>query len=68
MKYRAEFRKQGTVIRTRFYDTRDEAQEALARRIGWFHYLGKVAGDSSWPGKACESAPRNGGLVSIEER
>lgn len=68
MKTRAEFRRKGEIIRTRFYQTREEAQEALSKRIGHFHYLGRVCGDAHMPGRGCESAPRNGGLVSIEER
>jgi hypothetical protein len=68
-KYRAEYRRQGDIIRTRFYPDREQAQDALAKRIGHFHYLGRVSGDGfeSSSGK-CENAPRNGGLVSIESR
>ena len=64
---RAEYRRNGEVIRTRFYPTKEEAQDALARRIGWFHHLGRVAGDGFVKGR-CLNAPRNGGLVSIEFR
>jgi len=65
---KAEFRFKGNIIRTRWYDTKEEAQDALAKRIGHFHYLGRVAGDTHEVGRGCESAPRNGGLVSIETK
>lgn len=68
MKYRAEFRRNGRIIRTRFYDDRITAQDMLAKRIGPFVSLGCVAGDANEPGKPCTDAPRNGGLVSIESR
>jgi len=62
MKFRAEYRRHGSVIKTRFYDDRKTAQDQLAKRIGYFHHLGRVCGDAS------NAAPRNGGLVTIEER
>jgi hypothetical protein len=68
MKYRASFRRQGDVIQTRFYPDRESAQDALAKRIGHFHYLGQVCGDGFEQSGKCEAAPRNGGLVSLEER
>jgi hypothetical protein len=68
MKIRAEYRRQGTIIRTRFYASAEEAQDRLAKRIGHFHYLGRVCGDAHEFGKGCESAARNGGLVSLEFR
>ena len=65
-KYRAEY---GNMYRTRYYATRAEAQDALMRRCGHFHYLGSVAGDGFSPNESyCSSAPRNGGLVVIIER
>jgi hypothetical protein len=70
MRYRAEFRRNGSIVKTRFYSDREEAQDALMKRIGHFHYLGRVCGDGVWtdgPGY-CTDAPRNGGLVSIEQR
>jgi hypothetical protein len=63
---RAEYRRRGEIIRTRFYASAEEAQDALAKRIGHFHYLGRVCGDGHEAGRGCESAPRNGGLVSLE--
>lgn len=68
MKYRASFQKQGDHIQTRFYPDRESAQDALAKRIGSFHYLGRVSGDGFEQSGKCETAPRNGGLVSLEER
>jgi hypothetical protein len=69
MKYRAQFSHQGNITQTRFYETREDAQDALAKRIGHFHYLGWVSGDTTLESYGyCPSAPRNGGLVSIEER
>jgi hypothetical protein len=68
MRIRAEYRRQGTIIRTRFYSSSEDAQDALAKRIGHFHYLGRVCGDAHEAGFSCESAPRNGGLVSLEIR
>lgn len=65
--YRAEYRRNGKVTRTRFYSTAREAQSHLQSHIGWFHPLGEVAGDT-FCGGVCENAPRNGGLVSIETR
>jgi hypothetical protein len=69
MKYRAHFSKKGNMIHTRFHETKEDAQDALAKRIGHFHHLGKVSGDTTLESYGyCPSAPRNGGLVSIEER
>jgi hypothetical protein len=45
MKTRAEYRRNGEIRKTRYYDTPEEAQDALAKRIGHFHYLGQVCGD-----------------------
>lgn len=68
MKYRASFQRQGDFIQTRFYPDRESAQDALAKRIGFFHYLGMVSGDGFEKSGKCEAAPRNGGLVSLEEK
>lgn len=68
MKTRAEYRRSGEIIRTRFYETKEQAQDALAKRIGHFHYLGAVCGDAHVPGHCCTDAARNGGLVSLESR
>ncbi|MCP4923131.1 MAG: hypothetical protein GY915_03745 [bacterium] len=65
-KYKAQYRKSGEMIQTRYYRTKAEAQNMLAKRIGAFHHLGQVSGDIEENG-LCESAPRNGGLVSIVE-
>ena len=62
---RAEYRRGGEVIRTCFHANKEDAQDALARRIGAFHYLGKVAGDCFVAGR-CLHGARNGGVVSIE--
>ena len=65
--YRAEYRRNGKIIRTRFYASREQAQNHLQSHIGWFQPLGAVAGDTFEYG-VCDNAPRNGGLVSIETR
>lgn len=54
-------------VRTRYYATREQAQDALMVRSGPFTHLGKVAGDVSEDG-VCTAAPRNGGQVSIITR
>ena len=52
---------------TRYYDTPEEAQDHLMKAIGHFNYLGQVAGDAfSNDTKRCETAPRNGGHVTLE--
>jgi hypothetical protein len=67
MKVQAQYRRNGATIKTRFYGTPEEAQDALAKRIGAFHYLGRIAGDGFRTDTLrCEDAPRNGGLVSLE--
>ena len=40
---KAEYRRNGTIIRTRCHDTPEQAQDALVKRIGHFHYLASVA-------------------------
>ena len=67
--FRAQYNRQGTVIRTKFYPSREAAQDALAKRVGYFHHLGRVSGDAfETDGRGCIAAPRNGGLVSIESK
>jgi hypothetical protein len=65
--YRAEYRRNGQITRTRYYNDKLAAQDALMKRVGDFHYLGLIAGDGFSRGE-CNDAPRNGGLVSISTR
>lgn len=68
-KYKAEYTTQGEVkFRTKYYDTPEIAQDALAKRTGYFPYLGAVSGDvhNSHTGY-CDSAYRRGGRVDIFE-
>lgn len=67
MKVRAEFRRKGKIIRTRFYPSAQLAQAYLQDHIGWFNPLGSVSGDVFENGQ-CTSGPRNGGLVSLKFR
>ena len=80
MKYKAEYGSSNQDYKTNYYPTKEEAQDALMKKCGNFHYLGKVAGDSQRdderPSRSdawsrfgyCSSAPRNGGLVVIVEK
>ena len=68
-KFKAEYRVGGEVkFRTKYYDTPKIAQDALAKRTGYFPHLGAVAGDhnNSHLGY-CDYAPRLGGRVDIFE-
>ena len=68
-KYKAEYGSSNQDYKTNYYSTKEEAQDALMKKCGNFHYLGKVAGDSQWDDESyCSSAPRNGGLVVIVEK
>jgi hypothetical protein len=67
MAYKAIYNSRGTVVRTRYYATAEQAQDALMKSIGWFHYLGRVLGDLHERGR-CTAAARNGGLVSLRIR
>ena len=66
-KYKARYQSSNAVYRTNYYPTKEEAQDALMKKCGNFHYLGQVAGDAEEDGE-CNYAPRNNGSVSIEER
>lgn len=69
MSTRAEYRRNGEIIKTRYYETAEQAQDALAKHIGHFHYLGRVSGDGFRTDTGrCEDAPRNGGLISLTIR
>lgn len=69
IKYKAEYGSSNRNYKTRYYPTREQAQDALMKRVGRFHYLGKVNGDGRWKDKSyCDAAPRNGGLVAIQEK
>ena len=71
MKYKATYRNSSEAypIQTNWYSTAEEAQDKLMKRIGGFHYLGTVNGDGIWDGDdRCYAAPRNGGLVGIDEK
>ncbi len=59
----------GITATTRWYGSLESAQDALMRRrdIGYFPYLGRVAGDVFAAGQ-CLYAPRNGGAVSLDVR
>lgn len=68
-KYKAEYTTQGEVkFRTKYYETVEEAQDALAKRTGYFPLLGRVNGDihNAHLGY-CDYAPRLGGSVNIVE-
>lgn len=68
-KFKAEYRADGEVkFRTKYYDTPEIAQDALAKRTGYFPHLGSVSGDThnSHLGY-CDYAPRLGGRVDIFE-
>ena len=60
----------GRDIKTIWYGSAEEAQEALMRRreVGHFPHLGRVSGDAHEAGGPCLYAPRNGGAVSIDRR
>ena len=62
-KYKARYQSSNVNHHTNYYPTKEEAQDALMKKCGNFHYLGKVNGD----GKD-SPAPRNGGAVSIEAK
>ena len=68
-KYKAEFTVDGeTKFTTRYYETVEEAQDALAKRIGYFPYLGQVSGDVRDSDLGYyDAAPRCGGQVDILE-
>ena len=72
--FRAEYRSRSFKTRTRFYGDPHAAQEALMRNpgVGHFVLLGLCSGDvfSGPPleGRACWTAPRNGGEVRITAR
>lgn len=69
MKYKATYQSSNVNHHTNYYPTKEEAQDALMKKCGNFHYLGKVNGDGKWDDEDyCSSAPRNGGAVSIDER
>lgn len=68
-KYKAEYRANGEVkFRTKYYDTPEIAQDALAKRTGYFPYLGAVSGDvhNSHLGY-CDFGDRLNGRVDIFE-
>lgn len=67
MQYRAMYRSREGNARTEWHPSAEVAQDYLAKKIGWFHHLGDVRGDVFENGQ-CASAPRNGGLVSLESR
>ena len=68
-KYKAIFQSSNQDFKTNYYPTKEEAQDALMKRCGNFHYLGAGGGDGKWDNESyCSSAPRNGGTVSIEEK
>ena len=69
MKYKASFRNSNKSFRTNFYESREAAQDALMKRIGWFNYLGTVVGDMRNPYLGyCDIAARNGGSVDIDRK
>ena len=69
IKYKAEYGSSNHNYQTRYYSTREQAQDALMKRAGRFRYLGEVVGDGRWEDKRyCDAAPRNGGLVTIQEK
>ena len=69
MKYKATYQNSNETYQTHWYNTPEEAQDKLMNRIGGFHYLGAIGGDGIWNGDdRCYAAPRNGGLVGIDEK
>jgi hypothetical protein len=74
--YRASYTNHGAGVTatTKWYATPKAAQDALMKNknVGWFHYLGAVAGDAheaqgenkGW----CLYAPRNDGAVDLDIR
>ena len=69
IKYKAEYGSSNKNYKTNYYSTKEEAQDALMKKIGGFHYLGKIGGDGQWDDESyCSSAPRNGGLVVLVEK
>ncbi|MGA8655431.1 MAG: hypothetical protein WB586_04725 [Chthoniobacterales bacterium] len=69
MRYRAEFRRNGNIVKTRLYSDREEAQDALMKRIGHFHYLGRVCRDGVWTdGAATYKTQKKNGRSSLPVR
>jgi len=56
----------GEEVETAFYPSAQEAQDALAKRIGFFEYLDPMRGGAFLPRWEYKDAERNGGLVSVE--
>ena len=66
MRYKASYQSSSAIYHTNYYPTKEEAQDALMKKCGNFHYLGQVAGDTEEDGE-CNYASRNNGSVSIDE-